>query len=126
MAVKKKSNSGLKLTSELIGQVNEAIADMLEKHAEEISEVVEQSETSGATINFGVDLDCSESAPSIDIKLRFSASVTDRRTIHCEDPNQPSLFTISTPDDIAKQKEREEKAKAKADKNKPKGEAIDV
>lgn len=123
MAVKKKTNSGLKLTGEIIGKINSAIADMLENHAEEIGEVIEQSETSAATVSFGVDLDCSESAPSIDVKLRFSSAVTDRRKIHCEDPSQPSLFTISTPEDMEKEKARGEKEKAKADKKKPKKEA---
>lgn len=110
---RKSLQSDIVITDGVITQINDAIRDMLEKHAEEIGTVIDESDDRKATVNFKADFDCSESAPAITVGCRFSSSVTDRREIKCDDPTQPTLFSMKSPADI---KREEEAAKKEADK----------
>lgn len=107
---KKALKSSLPLNDKLIQQVCESIADLLTKHTTEISENIEEAEDRNTTVNFAITLDCSESAPNVDVRMRFSSSVTDRRTLRCDDPNQMS-FTSLTQEELQAEKDAEKAAK---------------
>lgn len=108
---RQKLESKVPLNAATIEEIKAAIGDLLQQHAEEVAEVIEESDGRSATVNFWVDLDCSESAPNIDVKMRFSASVTDKRTIRCDDPRQ-GTFTTMNPAQLREEKEAKEKAEA--------------
>jgi hypothetical protein len=119
MAVKSKK-AGLPAFNEMVGKVTEAIGELVNVHSEEIAEAINESEKRQLTVNIGLDLDCSESAPKVEVKLRFTPStVTDNRTIQMDDHDQGKL-AIYTQDELANMKakaDREaEKAAKKAEK----------
>ena len=102
MAVRKKKSelaTPLLLNESLIEQIVEAVRKHLNKYAETICEVIEESEDRCLTVNFGVPFDFSETAPSADVMCRFSTSVTDKIKIQCDDPNQLT-FTSTFAGDV--------------------------
>lgn len=112
MAVKKKDEYAFNPKN--LELLHEAIDAMIDNHADEIEEAIEGSEDRCLTINIPVNIDCSESAPNIDVGFRFSTAVTDRRSIRCDDPKQPPL--LLTPEEEAKMEERKKKDAEKAKK----------
>lgn len=112
---RKSTKSNLVLNEKIQEQVLEAIGELASEHAEEIQTAIEEADDKKQTVNFAVELDCSESAPTINVRCRFSTSVTDRRTIRCDDPNQET-FSIMTPEQLKKADEKKAKAAAKANK----------
>lgn len=120
---RKKQSSNLTINDATVDQITAAIADLLNTHAEEIGNTIDESDNRNATVTFGVELDCSESAPTINVKCRFSSTTTDKRTIRCDDPNQPNLFTMRTPEQEKKEKAALDKAAGKGKKNKKAAEA---
>lgn len=114
MAVKRKSSKE-PLPENIIQGITAAVEHLYGKHAEEIAEVVGQSETKRVTIGFGVDLDLSESEPSIKVGIRFSQTVTDSLVSRIPDPDQ-GTFEFETPATKAAKAERKaERAKGGAD-----------
>jgi hypothetical protein len=106
---RKTQQSNLALGAETVTEILAAIKDLLETHSEEVSTAIDESDDKKLTVNCGIDLDCSETAPSINVRLRFSTSVTDKRTIRCDDPAQMT-FTTLTPAQMREQKEAQEQA----------------
>lgn len=97
-------------------KVVEAIGELLDVHQDEVNQAIDESESRKITVTFAVDIDASDSAPSIDIKCRFTpCTVTDKRTLQCEDPNQTTL-SIFTPAEMEKRAKQAALEKAKAEK----------
>ena len=118
---RKNLTSNLPLNEQTTHQVLDAIKEMIETHSDQIQETVEESDKKCATVTFGVELDCSESAPTIDVKMRFSSSVTDRRTIRCEDPNQITFTDSIVPPAEVPNKKRKKKGEEAAEEGEPAG-----
>lgn len=97
MANKKKTPRGSVHQNEVIDRVVKDIRDLMEAHYSEIETFIDESEAKKATVNFGVVIDQSESAPSMKTSIRFSQSVTDTRTSTLDDPAQlPMPFVPET------------------------------
>ena len=77
-----------------------AIDQMYPEHEGELIDVMEKSETKKITLNFKVDLDFSETEPTVCTTMRFSSCVTDKRIARLDDPTQPLL--LRTADEDAK------------------------
>lgn len=105
---RKSVKSEFSLGENLITEIGSAVTDLLTQHADEIGEYIQDSDKRKTGVAFNITLDYSEPVPSVDVKMKFSASVTDKRTITCEDPNQPELFRRFTPEEVS---ERDEAAK---------------
>jgi hypothetical protein len=87
MAVAKKNSkkpAGENLVMAIVAQVEE----MMRKHVGAVLQFVEDSESRKEKVNFGVDIDCSESEPHVKVSIRYSQSVTDSRSVVLDDPNQ--------------------------------------
>ena len=72
-------------------------ADLLEKHIAEIFKVCDESDENKVTVNLAVELDRSESEAMVSTRLRFSQSVTDKRTSRIDDPAQEKFEFIDKP-----------------------------
>lgn len=82
------------LTPEIVDKILQGIREMLEANAEGITETLNESDAKVLAVGFPMTIDCSESAPEIDIKMRYSMAHTDRRQVHCEDPHQGTFDVI--------------------------------
>ena len=92
MGVKKKSTKQ-PIHTQLVEGITKAVAELYTHHSGEIQENLDESESKKVAVSFGCDLDCSESEPLVTVKIRFSASVTDKRTFRVDDPNQIVMFS---------------------------------
>lgn len=94
MAVAKKTGKkppGENLVMAIVAQVEE----LMRKHVSAVLNFVEESESRKEKVNFGVDIDCSESEPHIKVAIRFSQSVTDSRSAVLDDPDQGTFKAIT-------------------------------
>lgn len=73
------------------------VASLYNEHEDKIMSVLGDSEQKTITVNFAVDIDQSETQPILEVKIRFSESVTDKRVARLEDPNQET-FQFVRPD----------------------------
>jgi len=116
---RKKVESTLLLTPQIIAQITESVSELLTAHASDIEEAIDDSDDRCLKVNLSADMDASESAPNVDVTIRFSSSVTDRRTIRCEDPKQGTFKIMSKEElDAEKTAQKEEKAASKKSKKK--------
>lgn len=87
MSVGKKNSKkppGENLVAAIVAQVEE----LMRKHVSPVLQFVDDSESRKEKVNFGVDIDCSESEPHVKVGIRYSQSVTDSRSVVLDDPNQ--------------------------------------
>lgn len=92
-------------------RIHKALDSLLDEHDAEALEAINEAELHQLSITLKLDIDRSESAPKIDLGLRFTPkTITDSRSIICTDPNQKE-FQIMTPVAVA---EMQAKAKAAA------------
>lgn len=93
MARKKIATSELNEVQEgMRRSIIEGMNALYEQHATGIDKLLKDAEEPKCKVNFGVTIDCSQSAPKVDISIRYSDTVTDHRTYSLEDPQQPQLF----------------------------------
>jgi len=85
----------------VLTSIREDTEALYRQHANRIRRLVDDSESSTATITFSVLIDKSESAPKVRTRIRFGETTTDERIRSLEDPNQPTLFT---PEQLEKNK----------------------
>lgn len=71
------------VTAALVG-----VRELYSVHYDEIRSILDDSETKKVTINFAVEVDESETAPTVEVRVRFSQAVTDKRITRLDDPNQ--------------------------------------
>lgn len=110
MAVKKhaaKTTPGKGIKNALL----EKAAELWEAHAGEIMELVEESEEHKLTVGFSLEIDCSESAPNVTVKIRFASTVTDSRKVQMDDPNQTQFTDVVQHADKEREKKRGKKDK---------------
>lgn len=86
---------------EVKAQFLQAAATLWDKHTEEITKVLTESETSKMNVTCTVAIDFSESA-KVETTLKFSQVVKDsiKHTFpepQAKDPNQPTLFDPASP-----------------------------
>lgn len=115
MAVAKKTSkkpAGENLVMAITSQVEE----MMRKHVGAVLQFVEDSESRKEKVNFGVDIDCSESEPHVKVSIRYSQSVTDSRSVVLDDPNQGTFKPL------VEAAENETKKKKKGKKSEDGGE----
>lgn len=83
-----------------LGEVDEGVVKSIvmraeglyRKHAGEIAKVRDESDDKKVSLTFSVLVDCSDSAPKVRTRLRYSQTVTDELIDSLEDPSQPTLF----------------------------------
>jgi hypothetical protein len=120
---RKKIQSKRILNNNVITQIAEAVKIHLKKYAEEITDLIEESDDRIARVNFGVVLNYAESAPSADIGVRFTSTITDNLSVRCDDPNQ-QVFKTMMPDKIAKEEaKRQAKLEREQAEDKTEGDA---
>ncbi len=71
------------VTAALVG-----VRELYTVHYDEIRSILDDSETKKVTVNFAVEVDESESAPTVEVRVRFSQAVTDKRITRLDDPAQ--------------------------------------
>lgn len=69
------------------------VEELYRKHAPAIAKVQEDSDEKIVTVGFGVQIDCSDSAPKVKTRIRYCETTTDELIDSLEDPAQPTLFT---------------------------------
>lgn len=74
------------------------VADLYSEHVDRIDKLLRESDGQKATVRFSVEIDCTASAPIVDVGIRFTDTITDHRKYSLEDPAQPSLFGEDDPD----------------------------
>lgn len=112
MAVAKKTGKkppGENLVMAIVAQVEE----LMRKHVGAVLNFVEESESRKEKVNFGVDIDCSESEPHIKVAIRFSQSVTDSRSAVLDDPDQGTFKAITAEAESQKKGKGKGKGKGK-------------
>lgn len=98
-------------------QIIACFNSLLDEHGTRITAAIDDAADHKMPVTFVLDIDCSESAPQVDLKIRFTPeTVTDVRSVVCKDPSQHE-FTIMTPSQLAAARD-EEKAAKKAAKEK--------
>lgn len=113
MAVAKKTSkkpAGENLVMAIVAQVEE----MMRKHVGAVLQFVEDSESRKEKVNFGVDIDCSESEPHVKVSIRYSQSVTDSRSVVLDDPNQGTFKPLVEAAESETKKNRKGKKDAEA------------
>jgi len=75
----------------VLTSIREDTEALYRQHANRIRRLVDDSESSTATITFSVLIDKSESAPKVRTRIRFGETTTDERIRSLEDPSQPTL-----------------------------------
>lgn len=112
----RRSKTANVFTEDVLTQIATSLKQLLEVHGQDISDAVDDNTLHKLTINFGVSVDCSGSAPEIDVSMGYiPKKVTDARKIHCTDPNQRE-FEIMTPAQVEEAREAEkERLKAEAE-----------
>jgi len=92
----RKKIGGTTVLDEIQGGVLKSMIQNIEqlyrKHALAIEKVQQDSDEKKVTINFAVQIDCSDSAPKVKTRIRYSETVTDELIDSLEDPAQPTLF----------------------------------
>jgi hypothetical protein len=81
----------------ILKSINKNVEDLYRKHASAIDKVMDDSDEKKVTVNFAIQIDCSDSAPKVKTRIRYSETVTDELIDSLEDPNQPTLFDPPTP-----------------------------
>lgn len=131
MAVAQKPKPGADFNN-VKANILTAIEELIDLHESEILEYMEEAETKKINVTFPVALDFSESKASGEVKMRFSQSVTDKRTFEIDPPEQVQMFgrdlepaTNGTPNEngheltteqtIERAKKRQRKGKAAAE-----------
>lgn len=130
----RKKNAVMEPMDETIQRaIAQAVHELYGVHAEEIRTVRDESEKRSVTVAFGAEIDCSESEPTVKVRIRFAATITDVRTTRLDDPNQRSFDFLNAEDEKKRLEEKalaeagdgggEEKPKKKAKADKPKKKA---
>ncbi len=91
MAVKAKKEVEL-MHNQVLEGITKAVQELYKHHSGEIQENLDESESKKVAVGFGCEIDCSESQPMVTVKIRFSASVTDKRVFRLDDSKQINLF----------------------------------
>lgn len=99
MATKQKKVPKEPRNAAVVGAILAGVRSLYETHEDQINKVKDESETKTVTVNFAVDLDYSDTQPVIEVRVRFSQSVTDKRVARIEDPNQES-FEFMKPEEF--------------------------
>lgn len=81
------------VTAALVG-----VRELYSVHYDEIRSILDDSETKKVTVNFAVEVDESESAPTVEVRVRFSQAVTDKRITRLDDPAQVSFEFLKSED----------------------------
>lgn len=106
-------------TPDVLTQIGTSLKQLLDAHGQDISDAIDDNTLHKLTVNFGLALDCSGSAPEIDVTMGYvPRKVTDARKIHCTNPDQQE-FEIMTPSQVEEAMEaarEREKAAAEAEK----------
>src|SRR6187455_1736199 len=81
----------------ILKSLEQNVGTLYRKHAHAIEKVQDDSDEKKVVVNFSVLIDCSDSAPKVKTRIRYSETVTDELIDSLEDPNQPTLFEPPTP-----------------------------
>lgn len=95
MPKKKKTTNDEGLMGHFITQFLDRAQELLEKHADGIQTVLEDSEDQKVGVTFNLLIDASESQPKETIRIRYSEVHTDERVVQLDDPKQGTFSAIS-------------------------------
>lgn len=88
----------------VLKSITQNVDTLYRRHADSIEKVQNDSDEKKVTVNFAVQIDCSDSVPKIKTRIRYSETVTDEMIDSLEDPNQPTLFEPPEPKPRARRK----------------------
>jgi hypothetical protein len=99
MAVKKKTTAAAAvnepgLESAIRDSIAQGVSKLYDRHQSEIEELRKESEKQKVTVNFGVELDFSESMPIVSVGIRFTKSYTDSVVHQIDDPSQGKFSEV--------------------------------
>jgi hypothetical protein len=110
MAVKKKERSGkAPRGGNLIAAILSSTEDLLKTHMSEgIIPLVEEAEDHKATVSMSYKINCAESEPVVEVDIRYTSSVTDRRVTKLDNPDQGTFEPViaAAEDEAKKRKEK--------------------
>lgn len=115
---KKTPKKAIERRSAFIEPIVESIRKLLEKHSDEIQQVMGESEQNIISIGMSAKIDGSEAETSIKTSLKFVQSVTDSITTRVEDGSQGKFTFVDTSVQPAYDDDSEDKEKD-ADSEKP-------
>lgn len=93
---KKTPKKNIDKNSTFIDPIVESVRRLLVKHADEIRQVMSESEQNVISIGMSAKIDGSEADTSIKTSLKFVQSVTDSITTRVDDANQGKFSFVDT------------------------------
>lgn len=93
---KKTPKKNIDKNSAFIDPIVESVRRLLVKHADEIRQVMSESEQNVISIGMSAKIDGSEADTSIKTSLKFVQSVTDSITTRVDDANQGKFTFVDT------------------------------
>lgn len=106
MAVSKKNTKTPK-GGNLIAATVSNVEDLMRTHIDSIMDFIADSEDKKETVNFGVQIDCSETEPKVTVGIRFSKSVTDSRSAVLDGTDQGTFEPVVEAAEQETEKRRE-------------------
>lgn len=94
MAVRSKKTAATPRGENIRNAIMAKVEELWNAHSQEVLDIIQESEDHKVTVGFSSEIDCSESAPSITIKMRFSETFTDSRKVQLDDPNQGTFTDV--------------------------------
>lgn len=88
MAVASKRSGKMPKGENLLAAIVAKVQDLGVTHMPGILRFIEEAENKKEKVTFGVEIDMSESEPLVTVAIRYSQSVTDKRSVQLDDPDQ--------------------------------------
>jgi hypothetical protein len=89
------------ITHDNILQITEAVAELLTTHSEQIHNAIKESDDKKASIGFRVTMECTGKVPVMEVLFAFTpCKITDKRELHCDDPEQGKLPLVPAEGDL--------------------------
>lgn len=95
---KTKSEAPSPRDQQIINATTSGVRELFAQHIASVESILEESEDKRVTVTFKVDLDASESAPTLEVGIRYSQAVTDKRIARLDDPNQDAFSFMKASD----------------------------
>lgn len=93
----------------ILAGIVQAVNTLYRRHAQELDRIRSESEQDRITLTFPVEIDCTETTPSLKVGISYKQSYTDNVVSQLPEPGQ-EVFDFMTPDEakvkLAEQRKR--------------------
>ncbi len=93
----------------ILAGILQAVNTLYRRHAQELDRIRAESEQDRITLTFPVEIDCTETTPSLKVGISYKQSYTDNVVSQLPEPGQ-EVFDFMTPDEakakLAEQRKR--------------------